>query len=161
MGRPARGQVEKRARPARSAAQRELYEKPADRFVAGFIGRSAFLDGETAAPLAASAPPAASTIACAAAVGLGRRRWRRGPSGSQRAGRGRRRSPTASAATRRACLLSARALLDSPTSSSASMTACCCRSPNRQGRPSEPQAGRDASQWRWPKTPGSSIRAGQ
>ena len=25
--------------------QRELYEKPADRFVAGFIGRSAFLDG--------------------------------------------------------------------------------------------------------------------
>ncbi|MBN9448838.1 MAG: ABC transporter ATP-binding protein [Bosea sp.] len=30
--------------------QRELYEKPADRFVAGFIGRSAFLDGEIAAP---------------------------------------------------------------------------------------------------------------
>ena len=30
--------------------QRELYEKPADRFVAGFIGRSAFLDGETTAP---------------------------------------------------------------------------------------------------------------
>jgi putative spermidine/putrescine transport system ATP-binding protein len=29
--------------------QRELYEKPADRFVAGFIGRSAFLDGEIAA----------------------------------------------------------------------------------------------------------------
>ena len=28
--------------------QRELYEKPADRFVAGFIGRSAFLDGEAA-----------------------------------------------------------------------------------------------------------------
>jgi len=26
--------------------QRELYEKPADRFVAGFIGRSAFIDGE-------------------------------------------------------------------------------------------------------------------
>ncbi|MFC5422024.1 MAG: Fe3+/spermidine/putrescine ABC transporter ATP-binding protein [Stutzerimonas stutzeri] len=26
--------------------QRELYEKPADRFVAGFIGRSAFLEGE-------------------------------------------------------------------------------------------------------------------
>jgi putative spermidine/putrescine transport system ATP-binding protein len=31
-------------------SQRELYEKPADRFVAGFIGRSAFLDGEIAAP---------------------------------------------------------------------------------------------------------------
>jgi putative spermidine/putrescine transport system ATP-binding protein len=30
--------------------QRELYERPADRFVAGFIGRSAFLDGEIAAP---------------------------------------------------------------------------------------------------------------
>ena len=30
--------------------QRELYEKPADRFVAGFIGRSAFLDGDIAAP---------------------------------------------------------------------------------------------------------------
>ncbi|WP_332685887.1 ABC transporter ATP-binding protein [Bosea sp. (in: a-proteobacteria)] len=30
--------------------QRELYEKPADRFVAGFIGRSAFLDGEIATP---------------------------------------------------------------------------------------------------------------
>jgi putative spermidine/putrescine transport system ATP-binding protein len=30
--------------------QRELYEKPADRFVAGFIGRSAFLDGEIEAP---------------------------------------------------------------------------------------------------------------
>ncbi|RYE74935.1 MAG: ABC transporter ATP-binding protein, partial [Hyphomicrobiales bacterium] len=29
--------------------QRELYEKPADRFVAGFIGRSAFLDGEASA----------------------------------------------------------------------------------------------------------------
>jgi len=28
--------------------QRELYEKPADRFVAGFIGRSAFLDGAMA-----------------------------------------------------------------------------------------------------------------
>ncbi len=30
--------------------QRELYEKPADRFVAGFIGRSAFLDGAIEAP---------------------------------------------------------------------------------------------------------------
>jgi putative spermidine/putrescine transport system ATP-binding protein len=30
--------------------QRELYEKPADRFVAGFIGRSAFLDGEVTTP---------------------------------------------------------------------------------------------------------------
>jgi len=31
-------------------SQRELYEKPADRFVAGFIGRSAFIDGEVATP---------------------------------------------------------------------------------------------------------------
>jgi putative spermidine/putrescine transport system ATP-binding protein len=31
-------------------SQRELYEKPADRFVAGFIGRSAFLDGTVTAP---------------------------------------------------------------------------------------------------------------
>jgi len=31
-------------------SQRELYEQPADRFVAGFIGRSAFLDGEIKSP---------------------------------------------------------------------------------------------------------------
>ncbi|WP_439496300.1 ABC transporter ATP-binding protein [Bosea sp. (in: a-proteobacteria)] len=31
-------------------SQRELYERPADRFVAGFIGRSAFLDGEITQP---------------------------------------------------------------------------------------------------------------
>ena len=30
--------------------QRELYEKPADRFVAGFIGRSAFIEGQVEAP---------------------------------------------------------------------------------------------------------------
>ena len=29
--------------------QRDLYERPADRFVAGFVGRSAFLDGEVGA----------------------------------------------------------------------------------------------------------------
>lgn len=31
-------------------SQRELYEAPADRFVAGFIGRSAFLEGRVTAP---------------------------------------------------------------------------------------------------------------
>jgi putative spermidine/putrescine transport system ATP-binding protein len=31
-------------------SQRDLYERPADRFVAGFVGRSAFLDGTVEAP---------------------------------------------------------------------------------------------------------------
>ena len=31
--------------------QRELYEKPADRFVAGFIGRSAFIEGQVTGPV--------------------------------------------------------------------------------------------------------------
>ena len=30
--------------------QRDLYERPADRFVAGFVGRSTFLDGQVTAP---------------------------------------------------------------------------------------------------------------
>jgi len=30
--------------------QRDLYERPADRFVAGFVGRSTFLDGRVTAP---------------------------------------------------------------------------------------------------------------
>ena len=31
-------------------SQRDLYERPADRFVAGFVGRSSFLEGEVASP---------------------------------------------------------------------------------------------------------------
>jgi putative spermidine/putrescine transport system ATP-binding protein len=31
-------------------SQRDLYERPADRFVAGFVGRSTFLDGKVVAP---------------------------------------------------------------------------------------------------------------
>ena len=31
-------------------SQRDLYERPADRFVAGFVGRSTFLDGTVEAP---------------------------------------------------------------------------------------------------------------
>jgi putative spermidine/putrescine transport system ATP-binding protein len=50
--------------------QRELYEKPADRFVAGFIGRSAFLDGEIAAP-GRFRTLGGLDIACAAAQGPG------------------------------------------------------------------------------------------
>ncbi|MBD3844145.1 ABC transporter ATP-binding protein [Bosea sp. SSUT16] len=46
--------------------QRELYEKPADRFVAGFIGRSAFLDGEVTAP-GRFRTAGGREIACAAA----------------------------------------------------------------------------------------------
>jgi putative spermidine/putrescine transport system ATP-binding protein len=42
--------VMEKGRVRQVGTQRELYEKPADRFVAGFIGRSAFLDGEIAAP---------------------------------------------------------------------------------------------------------------
>ena len=46
--------------------QRELYEKPADRFVAGFIGRSAFLDGAVTAP-GRFRTAGGREIACAAA----------------------------------------------------------------------------------------------
>ena len=31
-------------------SQRDLYERPADRFVAGFVGRSTFLEGALEAP---------------------------------------------------------------------------------------------------------------
>ncbi|PZN97781.1 MAG: Fe3+/spermidine/putrescine ABC transporter ATP-binding protein, partial [Hyphomicrobiales bacterium] len=50
--------------------QRELYEKPADRFVAGFIGRSAFLDGEITAP-GRFRTKGGVEIGCAAATGTG------------------------------------------------------------------------------------------
>ncbi|POR51761.1 ABC transporter ATP-binding protein [Bosea psychrotolerans] len=50
--------------------QRELYEKPADRFVAGFIGRSAFLDGEIAGN-GRFRTKGGLDIACAAATGMG------------------------------------------------------------------------------------------
>jgi putative spermidine/putrescine transport system ATP-binding protein len=50
--------------------QRELYEKPADRFVAGFIGRSAFLDGEIAAP-GRFRTKGGLDIACGAATATG------------------------------------------------------------------------------------------
>jgi putative spermidine/putrescine transport system ATP-binding protein len=50
--------------------QRELYEKPADRFVAGFIGRSAFLDGEITAP-GRFRTKGGVEIGCAAATGSG------------------------------------------------------------------------------------------
>jgi len=50
--------------------QRELYEKPADRFVAGFIGRSAFLDGEIAAP-GRFRTKGGLDIACSAAAATG------------------------------------------------------------------------------------------
>ncbi|QEL27079.1 ABC transporter ATP-binding protein (plasmid) [Bosea sp. F3-2] len=50
--------------------QRELYEKPADRFVAGFIGRSAFLDGEVTAP-GRFRTAGGREIACAAAGASG------------------------------------------------------------------------------------------
>jgi putative spermidine/putrescine transport system ATP-binding protein len=42
--------VMEKGRVRQVGTQRELYEKPADRFVAGFIGRSAFLDGEITTP---------------------------------------------------------------------------------------------------------------
>ncbi|KQU52684.1 Fe3+/spermidine/putrescine ABC transporter ATP-binding protein [Bosea sp. Leaf344] len=51
-------------------SQRELYERPADRFVAGFIGRSAFLDGESLAP-GRFVSAGGLHIACAAATGQG------------------------------------------------------------------------------------------
>ncbi len=42
--------VMERGKVRQIGSQRELYERPADRFVAGFIGRSAFLEGEIAGP---------------------------------------------------------------------------------------------------------------
>ena len=50
--------------------QRELYERPADRFVAGFIGRSAFLDGEITAP-GRFRTKGGVEIGCTAATGSG------------------------------------------------------------------------------------------
>jgi len=50
--------------------QRELYEKPADRFVAGFIGRSAFLDGEITDP-GRFRTKGGIEIRCTAATGTG------------------------------------------------------------------------------------------
>jgi putative spermidine/putrescine transport system ATP-binding protein len=50
--------------------QRELYEKPADRFVAGFIGRSAFLEGAVASP-GHFRSTGGLDIACTAATGTG------------------------------------------------------------------------------------------
>ncbi|CAH1667326.1 Spermidine/putrescine import ATP-binding protein PotA [Hyphomicrobiales bacterium] len=51
-------------------SQRELYEKPADRFVASFIGRSAFLDGEVSGP-GRFRTAGGLAIACAAAAAPG------------------------------------------------------------------------------------------
>ncbi|MFN3671145.1 MAG: ABC transporter ATP-binding protein [Bosea sp. (in: a-proteobacteria)] len=51
-------------------SQRELYEKPADRFVAGFIGRSAFLDGQSPSP-GRFVSKGGLAIACTAATGEG------------------------------------------------------------------------------------------
>lgn len=50
--------------------QRELYEKPADRFVAGFIGRSAFIDGEIAGQ-GRFRSKGGLDIACTSATGTG------------------------------------------------------------------------------------------
>ena len=76
-------------------SQRDLYERPADRFVAGFVGRSTFLDGTVEAPgrfrtdgglslAAATARPAAPC-------------WRSGRNGSRSA---RRRAPDSTTACR-------------------------------------------------------------
>ena len=66
--------------------QRDLYERPADRFVAGFVGRSTFLDG------AIEAPGRFRTDGGLASCLHGRQRsgracWRSGPSGSRSAPR--------------------------------------------------------------------------
>ena len=49
--------------------QRDLYERPADRFVAGFVGRSTFLDGAIVAPGTFPHRAAASPIKCADGAG--------------------------------------------------------------------------------------------
>lgn len=58
--------------------QRDLYERPADRFVAGFVGRSSFLAGRLEAPerfrtaggLAVACRPASASSAGAATMAL-------------------------------------------------------------------------------------------
>jgi putative spermidine/putrescine transport system ATP-binding protein len=63
--------VMEKGRVRQIGTQRELYEKPADRFVAGFIGRSAFLDGETSSP-GRFRTTGGLDIACAAATAPGK-----------------------------------------------------------------------------------------
>ena len=58
-GRPAGGDERRRGAAGRAPSE-DLYERPADRFVAGFVGRSTFIEGQIEAP-AGSARPAAST----------------------------------------------------------------------------------------------------
>jgi hypothetical protein len=62
--------------------QRELYEKPADRFVAGFIGRSAFLEGADDGAGALPQRAAGSISPAPPPPRLDRQRWRSGPSAS-------------------------------------------------------------------------------
>ena len=59
--------------------QQDLYERPADRFVAGFVGRSTFIEGRIEAP-GRFVSEGGFVIACEAAA-RGRRRWRSGRSG--------------------------------------------------------------------------------
>ena len=61
-------------------SQRDLYERPADRFVAGFVGRSTFLDGHVAAPGAFETAGRASPRMPDATASPARPRSRSGPS---------------------------------------------------------------------------------
>ena len=54
--------------------QQDLYERPADRFVAGFVGRSTFLEGAVQA--SGSFRTMAASISGAPTVRSGRHRWR-------------------------------------------------------------------------------------
>ena len=88
-------------------SQRDLYERPADRFVAGFVGRSTFLDGTVEAP-------GRFRTEGGLATGLRRRQaWPRRPVAPARAGRDRRQpgrqdSTTACPVRWNSCRISAR-----------------------------------------------------
>ena len=120
--------------------QRELYEQPADRFVAGFIGRSAFLDGADRRRRAASVSKGGLDIACTAATGDGRR----DAGAAAGAHRGRRRgakgSPTGSRHGSSTRPISARCSTSHVRLSE--QDRMLLQIPNRQGV-AEPQAGRD------------------
>ena len=64
-------------------SQRDLYERPADRFVAGFVGRSTFLPAWSRRPAASAAKAAWASPVSAASPGAPC--WRYGPNGSRSA----------------------------------------------------------------------------
>ena len=95
--RPDRGH-ERAARSSSSGTPEELYERPATRFVADFIGTTNLLAGTVERPTAGRGRPARLGRPCRDRGATGRRRRARSSSAS---GRSRSRSPTARGRARR------------------------------------------------------------